>query len=492
MLTGPVTYPYGVSGGVSDGAPGGRSPGASGGRAARRHRGLRILAGLASLGVLGFTVAAGSVTVAANRLESNVTTIDISHQVGDRPVDYGDLSSGPVTLLLMGSDARSGKGNKGYGYFEGARSDTTMLVHVYPDRDSALVVSIPRDTVVDLPACKDADGTRVPGTRDRFNVAFDIGGPGCTIKAVEKMTGLTVDHFVVLDFNGFKRTIDALGGVEVCLTRPLQDSKSGIDLPAGRTRVTGEDALAFVRVRHNIGDGSDIGRINRQQLFLSSLIQEVTGSGLLRDPIRLWRVLNESTRSVATDEALADAKGIVALATSLAGLRPDDISFVTLPWLPSGDGATIVPDQPKADAIWAALAAEQPWPPPPTRGADGKKLKVSPSTVVVDVHNATGEQGRGSQAARDLAASGFRIGVVDSRQKSARTTVIRHSADQLEAARTLQAGVPGSVLREDTKAGGRLDLTLGADYAGVEEIRVKGSSSSTVPATTADQDICTG
>lgn len=462
-----------------------------------RHRVLRVIAGVASAGALALTVAAGSATVAVGRLQDNVTQIDISAQVGQRPVDYGDLSEGPVTFLLMGSDARTGAGNKGYGNFEGARSDTTMVVHVYPDRESAVVVSIPRDTVVDLPACTDADGTVLGPIRERFNVAFDRGGPGCTLKAVEEMTGLTVDHFVVLDFNGFKKTIDALGGVEVCLTRPLQDSKSGVDLPAGRTRVSGEDALAFVRVRHNIGDGSDISRINRQQIFLSSLIQEVTGSGLLTDPLRIWRVLNESSKSIATDAALADSDGLVALAASLSGLRPKDISFVTLPWLPSGDGATIVTDQPKADAIWAAIAEESPWPPPPTKGADGEKLTVAPAKVVVDVHNATGLEGQGSRAAEDLAAQGFVIGLIDAREKAATRTTIRHAPDQLEAARTLQAAIPGSVLAEDPEGGTRLDLTLGRSYDGVEDVRVKAPTTGSgvggnEPSTTAAQDICTG
>ena len=380
---------------------------------------LRILAGIASAGVLAVAVAAGSATLAVEHLEDNVTKIDISDQVGERPVDYGDLSEGPVTFLLMGSDQRTGTGNKGYGVFEGARSDTTMLVHLYPDRESAVVVSIPRDTVVDLPACRDADDTLLPAVRERFNAAFDRGGPGCTVKAVEAMTGLTVDHFVVLDFNGFKKTIDALGGVEVCLTRPLQDAQSGVDLPAGRTRVSGEDALAFVRVRHNIGDGSDISRISRQQLFLSSLIQEVTGSGLLTDPLRAWRVLDESSKSIATDPGMADAKGLIALAASLSGLRPKDISFVTLPWLPSGDGATIVTDQPRADAIWAALGAEEPWPPPPTKGADGRTLTAAPADVVVDVHNATGVDGQGTSTAQGLAGQGFVIGIVNAREKVA-------------------------------------------------------------------------
>ena len=278
----------------------------------------------------------------------------------------------------MGSDQRTGKGNKGYGNFEGARSDTTMLVHVYPDRESAVVLSIPRDTVTDLPSCKSPDGRTLGPIRERFNTAFDRGGPGCTVKAVEQLTGLRVDHFVVLDFNGFKKTIDALGGVEVCLTRPLQDRQSGVDLPAGRTRVTGEEALGFVRVRHNIGDGSDIGRINRQQLFLSSLIQEVSSSGLLTDPLRVWRVLSESSKSIATDEAMAETKGILALGTSLVSIRPDDITFVTLPWVWNPDDPnTVVVDHARADPVFAALGNDTPWPPPPTVGADGEALKAT-------------------------------------------------------------------------------------------------------------------
>ncbi len=462
-----------------------------------RHLLLRSIAGLASAGALALTIAAGSATVAIERLEDNVTQIDITPQVGERTVDHGDLAAGPVTFLLMGSDQRTGKGNKGYGSFDGARSDTTMLVHVYPDRDSAVVVSIPRDTVVNLPACKDADGKRVPPERDRFNLAFDRGGPGCTVKTVERLTGLTVDHFVVLDFNGFKRTIDALGGVEVCLTRPLRDTQSGVDLPAGRTRVSGDDALGFVRVRHNIGDGSDISRISRQQLFLSSLIQEVTGTGLLTDPRRVWRVLEESSKSIATDPALADSEGLIALAASLSELRPKGITFITLPWLPSGDGATIVTDQPKADAIWAAISAEEPWPPAPTKGVNGRKLRVEPQDIRVDVHNATGSDGTGAQAAKELVAQGFGLGIVNARERTATSTTIRHSPDQLQAARTLQAAVPGAVLRADPDEGTRLDLTLGATYEGVEPVLVKAPKTGSgvggnEPGATAAQDICTG
>jgi LCP family protein required for cell wall assembly len=440
-------------------------------------------------------VLAGSATLAADHLTENLTTIDISHQVGERPVDYGDLESGPVTILVMGSDKRSGQGNTGYGDFEGARSDTTMLVHIYPDRDSAVVLSIPRDTVTDLPSCKTAQGKTMAPIRERFNAAFDRGGPGCTLKAVEKLTGLRVDHFVVLDFNGFKKTIDALGGVQVCLTRPLQDRQSGVDLPAGRTRVSGEQALGFVRVRHNIGDGSDLGRINRQQLFLSSLIQEVTSSGLLKDPLRMWRVLRESSKSVATDKAMADTKAILALATSLVGMRPDDITFVTLPWVWNpADPNTVVIDRARADPILAALESDSPWPPPSTPGVDGKPLKAAPGTVTVAIRNATGVQGRATAAAAKLSPQGFQIARLSSDGVARKATTIHYASDHLQAARTLQAAVPGSRLVMDQGVGDTLVLVLGRAYEGVETVRVKGAkaASGSPEVATADQNICTG
>ncbi|MGB8022239.1 MAG: LCP family protein, partial [Candidatus Nanopelagicales bacterium] len=428
----------------------------------------------------------------------NLTTIDISDQLEPRPEETAEPTqeerdTGALTIVAMGSDRRTGSGNGGYGHFEGARSDTTMVLHIYPGRESAIVVSVPRDTVVTLPTCKDEGGGRLPAVRARFNEAFDRGGPGCTVKAVEAISGLAVDHFVVLDFNGFKRAINALGGVEVCLTHPLKDAKSGVDLPAGRTRVKGEDALAFVRVRHNIGDGSDISRINRQQLFLSSLIQEVTDSGMLTDPVRLWRVLDETSKSLTTDPGMADPDGIIALATSLMDISPKDVTFVTLPWRPSGDGATVVVDQARSAQIWRAIRKERPWPPPGTKGADGKKLTVVPTSIRVDVHNATGQEGAGSRAADDLIGQGFRIGVINARTSPARATMIRYAPGQRQAARTLQAAIEDARLREDASLGQRLDLTLGKSYSGVESIRVKApGSGSSAQGATAAQDICTG
>jgi LCP family protein required for cell wall assembly len=440
----------------------------------RRTRRRIIRAGLAvlSAGALALTVAAGSATMAVNKLQDNVEQVDISQQVGPRPVDYGEMATGPLNILLMGSDKRTGKGNTGYGYFDGERSDTAMLLHLYPDRRSAVIVSIPRDTVTDIPECVDRDGNTVPASVGRFNGAYTIGGPGCTIKTLERMSGLRINHFVVLDFNGFKRSVSALGGVEVCLNNPIDDPSSDIHLPAGRTRISGDVALDFVRVRHGIGDGSDIGRIARQQLFLTSMIKEVTSSGLMTDPVRLWNVLDETTKSIKTDKTMADPRELIALAGSLGYIKPGDINFVTLPWYSNNDGATVSEDKALSAPMWKAIRHEQAWPPPPSKGVDGERLTVKPSEITVEVRNGTGTSGQATQAAKDLSEQGFTAWankVIGTRT----TTRISYNPAQLEAARTVQAALPGSHLHEDPELGTELVVRLGADYSGVAELNVR-------------------
>lgn len=465
------------------------------------RRTVRGALGLAAGGALALTAAAGSATVAVDKLQDNFEQVDISDQVGIRPVDWGEMSTGPMNILLMGSDKRSGKGNSGYGYFDGERSDTAMLLHIYPDRQSAVIVSIPRDTVTEIPPCKNRDGQTVYGGTTRFNSAYSLGGPGCTIKTLERMSGLEINHFVVLDFNGFKRAISALGGVEVCLKEPIDDPHSDIHLPAGRSRISGATALDFVRVRHGVGDGSDIGRIGRQQIFLTSMIQEVTGSGLLTDPMRLWKVLDETTKSIKTDKAFANSRGLIALAGSLGYIKPSNINFVTLPWYGNNDGATVSEDTSRSKKMWAAIRAEEPWPPPPSVGADGKRLTEKPSQITVDVRNGTGTAGVASEAASDLAGQGFNAWasrLIGEREH----TRISYRPDRLEAARTLQAAIPGSQLRPDPELGDVLVVRLGSDYKRVKTLNVRPPKTAhdSTPTdgthddgvTNANEDICVG
>lgn len=434
---------------------------------------LRGALALSATAALALTLVAGSASLALNSLSSKVTTVDISRQSARPRADFGDLTTGPLNILLLGSDNRTGKGNGGHGYFPGERSDTAMLLHISGDRRSAVVISVPRDTETRLADCTGKDGQRTGGYTSRFNSAYFLGGPACSAKTLEEISGLSIPHFVVLDFNGFKKTIQALGGVEVCLAQPIDDNTSNIHLPAGRTRITGSTALDFVRVRHGVGDGSDIGRIGRQQLFVSSLIQEVDRSHLMTDPVRLWHVMEESAKSLKTDTDLADPAAILAMAQSLARIEPQNVSFVTLPWVLDPSGNTVHEDTSKSASMWAALRADQTWPEPPAVGVDGERLNVRPGDITVDVFNATGQDGSGAAVAARLRSRGYRTGRVAQAAKTSTTTVISYSPEHSEAARTLQAAVAGATLREEPGLGSALALNVGVDYHGIRELTVR-------------------
>ncbi|MGA0065592.1 MAG: LCP family protein, partial [Candidatus Nanopelagicales bacterium] len=243
-----------------------------------RQHWARILLAIAAAAVLVMSLAGVGIQVASSRLESNITAVDISTTTGRDhvPVEVIDEQGNyqAINILLMGSDSRQGQTTKKYGdpdVMTGERSDTTILLHVSADRTFATAVSIPRDTWVMLPEC-DRDGETVGAFEAKFNTAFEIGGPGCTVKLVEQMSGVRIDNFAVIDFEGFKQVVDAMGGVEVCLKEPASDPSSKLELPAGTSLVNGEQALSFVRARKTLSDGSDLSRIKRQQAFLSSMI----------------------------------------------------------------------------------------------------------------------------------------------------------------------------------------------------------------------------
>ncbi len=428
----------------------------------RRHR-LRWVA----VGVL-VTVLVMGIGVGL-RLRSNITVVDVSDALTSPADDSADPTPAagtarpgrPVNILVMGSDSRVGQGD-GFGsaeLIEGARSDTTLLVHLAADRESVTVVSIPRDLVVQLPACRLADGSRSYPYDDRFNAAFSIGGPECTIRTVTQLTGLPVHHYVVVDFSAFRRTVDALGGVDVCLVNPVNDPKAGLDLPAGVSRVDGEQALAFVRARTSLGDGSDLARIERQQAFLGSLVREATSRELLTDPVRLLRSLDAATASLTMDGDLASLPRSVSLARSLAGVEPARVSFVTLPNVYSDDFVTVRPDEARMRLLLDVLAADLPWPFP---AADGR-APVRPRDVSVAVVDATGRAGEGSQVATALAEQGLAVTAVTTSAPRADSEVAFPPGQQ-DAALTVAAALGGVPVRRDAQVSG-VTLELGRSYA---------------------------
>ncbi|WP_043266125.1 LCP family protein [Streptomyces sp. CT34] len=308
------------------------------------------------------------------KLNGNLKGVDINAALGqDRPKN---VDNGSMDILVMGSDSRAGK-NADYGKDEGgARSDTAMVVHVFKGHQKASVVSIPRDTLVTRPSCT-KDGKNVPGERRAmFNTAFEVGGPACAVKTVESMSGIRMDHFVEVDFTGFKKLIDALGGVDITTTKPINDRYSHLNLAPGKHTLNGEDALGLVRTRHGVpgGDGSDLGRIQLQQTFVKALMNQVRNVGVLSNPAKLYTIADTATKTVTTDTDLNSVPQLTGLAKTLGGITSDHIDMVTLPvnYDPLNP-SRVLPLTKQGRLVWDALRNDQDIPKSAIKGSAGDK-----------------------------------------------------------------------------------------------------------------------
>ena len=361
----------------------GSSPIGAGEGRRRRRRGLRIAACAAAGVVLLGATGAGYVYY---RLNSNIRSVDINGALGrDRPAPLGN---GSMDILVLGSDSRSGA-NGEYGHDSGtARSDTAMIVHLDKGHTRASVVSIPRDTLVSRPSCARTGGGTAPALSSvMFNTAYEVGGPVCAVKTVEHLTGLRMDHYVEVDFTGFKNLVNALGGVPLTTTRPIHDQDSHLALAAGTHTLTGEQALGLVRTRHGVADGSDLGRIQLQQAFMKALMNRVNGLGLFTSPAKLFSVGDTATRAVTTDSGLGSVSRLMGLAQSVQHLHAKNVHMVTLPvHYAVSDPNRVEPIDRQAAMVWAALRADRPIPAAATKGSaadrvDAKKVVEGTSTA---------------------------------------------------------------------------------------------------------------
>jgi LCP family protein required for cell wall assembly len=325
------------------------------------RKGLRILAWTAvGVVVLGGT-GAGYLYF---KLNGNIKTVDINQVLGtDRPQK---VDNGSENILVLGSDSRSG-GNKkiGGGADDGsARSDTAMIIHVYEGHKRAAVVSIPRDTLVDRPECADADGgTHRAATRVMFNEAYSTGGAACTVKTVESLTGIRMDHYLEVDFKGFEKLIDELGGIRVTTSKDIKDAQSHLDLRAGTHTLDGQEALGLVRTRHGVGDGSDLGRIQLQQAFVKALADQVAHVGVLGNPKRLLDLADTATSSVTTDSDLGSVNSLMSFAGGLKGIGSSDMKMVTMPVrYDAANPNRVIVEEAKAKLVWDALRDDRPIP----------------------------------------------------------------------------------------------------------------------------------
>ena len=264
-------------------------------------------------------------------LNGNINHAEIDDSDGRPPVVL--VSDGkPLNVLVMGSDTREGANGVGIGGETPGLSDTTMLLHISANRKFAYGVSLPRDAIVDRPRCKKDDGTFAPAApATMFNAAYAVAGPSCTVKTVEKLTNIRIDHFLVVDFVGFRSMVNALDGVKICVPTAVNDEVGHISLPAGTYNVTGQQALDYVRVRHDIGAPTgDVGRMKRQQVFVSAMIKKVVSAGTLANPLRLTKFLEAATESLTADENV-DVKMLANIGGQLKGIGLNKISFITVP-----------------------------------------------------------------------------------------------------------------------------------------------------------------
>ncbi|MEW1660261.1 LCP family protein [Streptomyces sp. NPDC093707] len=350
-------------------------PGPARAPAPRRHRWLRA-------SVLALTVAvlasAGLGWAVWTRLNGNIhadsaTERELEKYESERP------PAGPknaLNILLIGSDNRAGE-NGEYGTDTGTqRSDTTILLHLAADRKRATAVSVPRDLMVQVPHCRRADGTEAAPQVAQFNGAFAVGGAACSIRTMEKLTRIRIDHHVIIDFTGFKHMVDAVHGVRMCLAAPIRDEEAHVSLPAGRQTLDGEAALGYVRARKSLGNGSDTQRMARQQQFLGALVKKVQSNGVLLNPTRLYPVMDAATSSLTTDAGLASLRGLYELVRSMRSIPSSHVQFLTVPRTAYRDDPNrdeLV--QPDADRLFARLRKDRPVtvvPQRPARATDGR------------------------------------------------------------------------------------------------------------------------
>lgn len=438
-------------------------------------------------------------------LNDNISRVDIASGSGER----SDGVEGDLNILVIGSDTRDGLGTSEYGVDTaegGARSDTNLLVHISADRKSASVVSIPRDSMTKAPEdCSDPSSTVADGEMRRWNDNFNEGGPACVVKTLEGLTGIYVDHVAVIDFSGFRSMVDGLGGVDVCLPEAVEDEDAQIDLPSGKQRLDGKDALGYVRTRKVLGDGSDLQRIERQQLFMSSMAQEATRTSLLLRPDRLYSFLDAATTSMTADEGLG-LKRMLSIARSVKDLDMEDLTFVTVPTEPYPGNTNRVQWQAEAaDELWTAIREDSPVPGQETRGSKEPRLTVAPSQIAVRVVNGTGASGLAEQEVEALRVQGFNASTSATAPTSrANGVVVRHAEGDTAAARTVAAAYRGAKIKMDrTLTKGRVHLVLGAGSPTATEVPnrrgrqpVPKASVTAPPAPTdvrtrtADEDIC--
>ena len=267
------------------------------------------------------------------RITAAIPKVDAFNGLDNRP----KKESSAVNYLVVGSDTREGLTRAeikrlkvgGTEVAAGKRSDTMLLIHISKKRDKAAIISIPRDTYALIPEHTSSQGKVIPATHSKINSAFNWGGAPLLIQTFEEMSGLRIDHYIEVNFVGFVRMVDALGGVEICTKKDIDDPKSHLVLPAGRHTLDGVDSLKYVRTRQFDGLG-DLGRMKRQQEFAGAMLRKATSAGVLLNPVKMIDFINSALDSVVTDEGLSQGD-LLTLGKQLRNLSASSVRTLTIP-----------------------------------------------------------------------------------------------------------------------------------------------------------------
>jgi LCP family protein required for cell wall assembly len=485
--------------------------------ASRRQRqplGKRVAA-WTSIGVTAVLVIA--VLAAYGKYRSfwdSIKRVNVEGLIGNQPPKLNNAEN----IMVIGSDTRVGQNGLGGSHVAGCNcSDTLLLLHISPAHRGAIVMSIPRDTVVPTLGCAPSDGTpgeqANPTSFERINAALAAGGPACTWKVVEAETRIHIDHFIQLDFTGFEKIIDDVGGVSVCLPTAISNPQSGLYLSAGRHHVFGPEALAFWRLRENVGYGSDLQRIQRDQFLMASLVQGIEHKGIATSPTSMLSVIRDATNAMTTDTGL-DQNTMLQIAENLRGLRPHSVQFVTAPNVAYPLNPNEVEfAQPQAGEFFSAIAHDTKLPslrklrkagrPAATQPAATPVLDAAPSKVKVQVENGSGTNGLAGSVGAALTKRGFDVvGTGDASNFSYTTSVIEYAAStDLPAVGTLKALLANvQIVQDSALTPGTVTLIVGSSFTAFKSARSPAAATASTPsaaklssslgAITADVGIC--
>lgn len=397
-------------------------------------------------------------------------------------------SKGPAeNVLILGVDNRLGENSQfqvkgGEPQQTEDLSDTAILAHLSADGKNVTLVSIPRDSVVKIPQCDkvDAAGNPVLGSDGQpemtsavtalFNEAIERGGPACSVKTVESLTNVFIDHYVEIDFTGVIKMSNALGGVPLTMCDAIHDAHTGLNLPAGPVNLKGQQALAFVRARYGLTGGDDLHRIQRQQQFMASMARKALNSSTLLNFPSMVSFYDDVASSLTTDMKSSD---LINLALRYRKINTNNIVFATVPtYSPPKDSpwaAHLFWSDDEAKALFNAIRDDQPLTTTSANGQNVATITVAPSQVSVRVLNGTTTNNLAHDVAAQLAAEGFDIAGIDSASDvPVAKTTISYAANRSDSAKTLSAALGAAPQQVVTSASTpTITLTIGQDWAGL-------------------------